>query len=456
MTISRILLLKGAVWTIGAFGAGQFLRLATNIILARLLAPQLFGIMLIVYSLRTGVDLITDVGIGQNIIYNKSAEDPNFYNTAWTIQLIRGFFLWMICCGAAIPLARLYGTPILAIIMPVAALAFLLFGAASINRFLLQKRLQYAKLTAFETTVNFISSAAQILLAYLTPTVWALVFGALAGSAVASIGSHLLLPDVRHKFYISRLYARQILSFGKWIFVGSIVYFLSSNFDRLYLAKVIPLELLGVYGIARTISEPLSIMVMRLGNSVIFPFVASHSHMSRTDLRAQLAPIRAKFLLLAAVGFSLFAATADLAIGIFYDQRYQAAGWMLSILIIGAWFTILSNLNESTLLGLGKPSYSAAANSAKLGFLLIGLTLGVARFGIIGGVLVIATGDLCRYVPIFVGQKRERFSFGGQDLLVTFFVLGLVGAWEWLRWKLGFGTSFDHLPFAAAPMFTGL
>ena len=71
--------------------------------------------------------------------------------------------------------------------------------------------------------------------------------------------------------------------------------------------------------------------------------------MPRHELRAQLAPIRMKFLLVAGFGFSLFAATADLAIGILYDQRYHAAGWMLPVLIIGAWFSIMSNLNESTL-----------------------------------------------------------------------------------------------------------
>ena len=44
------------------------------------------------------------------------------------------------------------------------------------------------------------------------------------------------------------------------------------SFDRLYFARVIPLALLGVYGISRTISELLTTLVMRLGNIVVFPF----------------------------------------------------------------------------------------------------------------------------------------------------------------------------------------
>jgi O-antigen/teichoic acid export membrane protein len=83
----------------------------------------------------------------------------------------------------------------------------------------------------------------------------------------------------------------EILNFGKWIFVSSVVYFLSVNFDKLYLGGVVPLNMLGVYGIARAISDLLGNLVARLGNYVLFPFIVSHSQMPRADLRAQLAPL---------------------------------------------------------------------------------------------------------------------------------------------------------------------
>ena len=82
MTVSINRLLRNAVWTVGSFGLSQGLRLVMNIILARLLAPELFGIMVIVNSLRTGIELLSDVGIGQNVIYHKDGNDPEFYNTA--------------------------------------------------------------------------------------------------------------------------------------------------------------------------------------------------------------------------------------------------------------------------------------------------------------------------------------------------------------------------------------
>ena len=66
---------------------------------------------------------------------------------------------------------------------------------------------------------------------------------------------------------------------------------------------------------------------------------------------------------------------------------------MVPVLIIGSWFSILANVNELTLLGLGKPSYSAISNGLKFTFLLIGLPVGVESYGLFGGVIVVALVD---------------------------------------------------------------
>ncbi len=389
---------------------------------------------------------MSDLGIGQNVVYSKNANAPDFYNTAWSLQIIRGIFLWVCFSAAAVPVARMYHSEILVTVIPITGFAIVIVSFTSISRALAQKRLQVVRINIFEIITTLIAFLAQIFIAYVDRTVWALVYGGLIGSTVYTVGSYFLLPGVGQKFYLSKNYCIEILRFGKWIFISSVVYFISINFDKLYLGKVVPLNMLGVYGIARAISDLLGNLVARLGNYVLFPFIVSHSQMQRADLREQLAPLRAKFLLLAALGFSFFVAMSDLAVRIFYDQRYHAAAWILPLLTLGSWFSILANVNESTLLGLGKPSYAAISNGLKFIFLLVGLPAGVASYGLFGAVVVIALVDLVKYVPILIGQRRERFSFGRQDLLITLAMFLLIGLWEWLRWALGVGTSFDTLP----------
>jgi O-antigen/teichoic acid export membrane protein len=455
MKISIGYLLKGSASTIGADGFTQALRLVTNVILARLLAPELFGIMLIVNTLRTGIELMSDVGIGQNIIYHKDGNDPDFYNTAWTLQAIRGVAIWLLALAAAVPFAKFYQSPIIVYIVPFTTFNMVLVGFTSISPFLLRKRLQITKLNIFEVVTSCVSSAVYVLLAYLQPNIWSLVFGGLFATMVTMTGSYFLLSDVGQRFHLSKRFTLEILHFGKWIFLSTIVYFLSTNFDRLYLAKVIPLKLLGVYGIAHAISDLAGTVVMRLGNYVLFPFIASHSQMARNELHGQLAAPRLRLLALAALGFAFSVAAIDLTIKLLYDQRYHAASWMLPVLLVGSWFAVLANLNEATLLGLGKPLYSAVGNGVKFAFLLIGLPLSVRSYGVLGGIFVVVLSELSRYIPLFIGQRREQFSFGRQDVLVTLGAFAMLGLLESLRWMFGFGTSFESLPMPGHPFGNG-
>jgi len=437
---------KNAIWTVGAFGLLQVIRLGTNVALTRLLAPELFGVMVIVNSIRTGIELLTDLGIGQSIVYNRDGDKPDFYNTAWTLQATRGLILWLIACAATVPIARYYDAPILLTVMPIASFVLVLSGFASVAAVLLQKRQQVAKLSLFEVAAVSIWAVGQILMAYFAPTIWALVIGLIFASIVGLVASYLVLPGLRHKFIISKNYVWQIVHLGKWIFFSSVVYFLALNFDRLYLAGVIPFALLGVYGISRSIAELLTALAARLSSSIIFPFIASHAATPYTELRKEFIPIRSAFFLIAAVGFAFSAAFADLAIKVVFDERYHAAGWMVPAMITGPWISIFCNINEATLLGFGKPHYGAIGNALKFGWLLIGLPLGFAQFGLLGAIVVLAVSDIFRYIPSLVGQIQQRFAFPAQDLLMTLIMLALLGALEWLRLSLGFGTSFESLP----------
>src|SRR5205823_1958369 len=141
-----------------------------------------------VNSLRTGADLLSDLGVGQNIVHNKNAEDPEFYNTAWTLQVLHGLLLWRLSAAAIWPLSIFYGSSILLVVIPVAALAFIFSGFTSVRRYLLQKRLQFVRLNLYETAVVIISSMAHVIIAFFYPSIWALISGSLIGYGAAMVG----------------------------------------------------------------------------------------------------------------------------------------------------------------------------------------------------------------------------------------------------------------------------
>ena len=442
--LSRWTLLSGTAWTVGTFGAGRVVRLAGSIVLTRLLTPELFGIIAIVNSVRTGIDLISDVGVAQSIIQNKKGEDPDFYNSGWTLKAIRGVLLFLVAAGAAPFLAQLYNSELLSVIMPIAALYFVFDGCSSVSLLIMQKRMKIIELNILSFVFELVPAATMVVLAYLYHSIWSMILGVLLGSAARMVISHFLLSDIKMRFHLTKEYVWEIVHFGKWVFLSSAIYFFSSYFDRLYLGKVVPLYLLGIYGIARSLSDTITLLVTRLCGLIVFPFIASASDRPKEELYGKIALTRLQLLILTALGLSAFASIADLPIKLLYDQRYQAAAGILTFTTLGAWFSILGSINEAVLLGYAKPKYAAFGNALKLIWLVVGLPVSFTFYGFFGVILVVAASDFLRYIPILIGQIRIRFSFGMQDLLMTSIMFGLFALFVWLRWSAGLGIAFGN------------
>lgn len=440
MLNSKKLVMRGAFWTIGTYGLSVGLRFGSNIVLSRLVVPEVFGIMLVINTLRNGIELISDVGVGQNIVHNSDGEKRSFLDTAWTIQILRGAVLFSILFLAAAPLGKLYDLPASAI--QFSALTLIIMGAASISIYIMQRRLQIVRLNLFDLAMDFVSVALVVGLALYSPTIWSLILANVLAAAIRTVATYML-AHARNWFAWQPDYARQILSFGKWIYLASLLSFLCASFDKLYLGQSIPLALLGIYGIARNVADLPGALISRLGHSLVFPLIAREQDRPRSELRQHLSPLRLKLLLACALAMAFGTAFADYAIRIVYDSRYHEASWMLPILLIGVWGAILCSINEYALLGVGKPLYGATGNMAKLVCLVVGIPLGLHVAGLLGAILVLALSDVCRYFLILFGQRREHVSFFLQDVMMSALMLGLLGLLTLLRLELGLGTAFD-------------
>lgn len=99
--MSRVL--RGGSWMVIGYGGNQALRLAANLILTRLLFPEAFGLMTLVNVILVGLQMFSDFGLVPAISQNPRGDDPDFLDTAWTIQVIRGGGLWLMTCLLAWP-----------------------------------------------------------------------------------------------------------------------------------------------------------------------------------------------------------------------------------------------------------------------------------------------------------------------------------------------------------------
>ena len=436
-------------WVVAPFGITQVVRLATNIVLARLLAPEIFGLMLIVNMLRTGTELLSDIGIGQSVVRAKQDPDQAFLDTAWTIQLARGALLTVLMLIFAVPLADLYDPQLEPILLTVSSI-FLITGLQSPALFLMQRKVQLKQRAIYDVTCTIFQCALTIALALVLPSVWALVWGLLASTAFSSALSYAFGARRIPRLALHRDHVREIVHFGKWVFLATLIYFAATSTDQAFFGAVLPMAAVGVYSIARTFSDMVGQLTSRLGAFLVFPKIANLRGQHQA-MAGRLRQTRRHTLGLVALGMGVAIAGADAFILLCYDQRYHAAAFMLPVLLSGAWFGILAIFAEALLLGCDRPAPGAFANAGKFTVLAVGLPVSLAMFGLLGGLMVLALAEFARWAILSRALLRERLAFIGDDLAltaimfitatVTKLALGAVGVIpdpaEW--WALGLG-----------------
>ena len=436
---------SGAIWTFFGFGLSQFFRLVNNLILTRLLVPEFFGLMAIINSLILGFTLFSDFGIGQTIIQNKRGDDPNFLNTAWTLQVIRGSSLWLICILIASQAANFYQEEQLKWLFPITGLTLLFSGFNSTAIFSLKRRVEVRKSILFELTVQIIGLATMIIWAMFNPTIWSLVIGSLVSSILKMVGSYWLIPGTKNRFAWHKDSLQGIISFGKWMFLATTMVFLAEQSDRLILGKLIPLEILGVYTVAFTFANIPRQIIKRIGNQVIFPVISLQKELSRATLRLKILRQRRKMLLGVILFLAIMVSFGDFLVTLLYDERYIDASWMLPILALGVWFSVLFYTSSPCLLGLGKPVYAAQGNFCRFLTISLGLIVGYNLAGVPGAIVVIAISDLPAYLAIQYGLWREKILFIKQDMQATALFFGFITFLLWIRSLVGLGLPINHL-----------
>ena len=436
--------ISGTVWTIFGYGTSQSLRLGSNLILTRLLVPELFGLMALVNVFLIGLNLFSDVGIFPSIIQNKRGEEAQFLNTAWTVQVIRGFALWAGCLLIAFPVAQFYEEPRLQLLLPVMGLNSIFNGFNSTNLPILQRRMEIGKLIRFELGTQIIALVVMVTWAWISPSIWALVGGNLVAAVAEMLWSHRL-----RKFTPSFAWDKEVIaeltSFGKWIFISTAMTFLASEIDRLVLGKLFTLEMLSFYIIAFTFADIPRQIIGKLSFQVLYPVIVKYASLPRKALRAKTLKPRWLMLLGQAIAVTLLVSFGDFIITLLYDARYVQATWILPILALGLWPLMLSITSDKALLAIGSPNYAAWGNFYKFIYMAIALPLGFHLYGVLGAVIAIAFNDLPFYALTSYGLYREQLSVFKQDIAATLILLGLIGAVLAIRYNLRLGLPIDAI-----------
>ncbi len=93
---------NASIWSLAGYGCNQLLRFGSNLLMTRLLVPEMFGVMALAGVVITGLAMFSDLGFKPNVVQSKRGSDPVFLNTIWVIQIFRGFLLWFLALMASL------------------------------------------------------------------------------------------------------------------------------------------------------------------------------------------------------------------------------------------------------------------------------------------------------------------------------------------------------------------
>lgn len=421
----RAKVLRSSSITFASYGLEQVLRLVSNLILTRLLFPEAFGIMALASTILVGLSMLSDIGIEQSVIQNKKGSETHFRNTAWVAQIFRGFVLWLFASLIAYPTAIFYDSSVLFPLICALGSTLAIKGFSSTSIAVGNKELKIFKLSAVNLGTQSLSIVLTVAFAFYTNSVWALVWGNIISSFIGVFAGHIFLNDgFKHRIKVDWTSMHQIISFGKWIFISSILGFIANQADRIIIGKVLSLADLGVFTIAMTLAQVPRAILFSLNRMVLFPVYSKIQNQNETEITNKV--FRSKLFI---NGMLLPIALALLILGkplieYLYDERYSDAGWMLQILAIGIAFEIATNVGPYYL-GLGKANLFALMVGVKAILLVSSMLVGVSLFGDKGLIFGIVSSSVLYYLVEIYFLNKYKIWFWKVDIffisLIIFF-----------------------------------
>jgi O-antigen/teichoic acid export membrane protein len=397
---------RGSILTVVGFGSANVLRLASNLVLTRLLYPEAFGLMSLVQVITGALLMFSDIGLRASLVQNERGDDPDFVNTAWTLQVIRGAFL-----SAAVALltpfaADFYDEPMLASLLPVAGLSAFIGGFMPTRAITANRHLTLGRLTVVTIGNQIITLLITAALAWMLQSVWGLVYGMLIGGLLRNSMFRIFVPGIPNRFAWDRQAARELIGFGKFVFIGTLATFLISTGDRAILGKFITLDALGIYSIATTLATVPLMLYRTLAWKIIFPLYSRRKPHENAKNRRKLFRARYAMTALVVAGSFVLVVFGDPMVRFLYDPRYHAAGGMTVLLTLGLLPALIVTSYDSVLLANGRSDLHAICTVSNAVLRILALYLGIRSFGVLGAAVAPTVATLLHY-PVLVWFIRR-------------------------------------------------
>ncbi len=389
-------------------------RFITSVILARLLAPEMFGIVAMANVAIDTIGVIRQVGFGSAYIYRHFDTDRERQlaeNTIFFVTTAFSVLLFLACFFLSTTIAGFFKSPELESILKVMVLTFLLDPLATLPDFVLLKRLQFGKQSKCEIAQAASHALVGVSLAVMGCGVWSLVFAQLTSRLVFGIAVSAL-SRWRPQWEFSTRIARELFGYSKFLWACSFFAAVGSAFDRALIGRFWGAVSLGYYYVGFNLARLPAEVLSNMFGKISFPAFSKLNKERERLKNAVMRTISTVTFLAAPVGFGLFAVSGEF-VAVVYGEKWLPSIPLLRVLAFFGLVQCVSPITGNVLKAIGTPKvllYLSVFHHALLIGLLI-LLKGAGAVGICYAMViavtvssVVAFGIIIRMLGIRLGK----------------------------------------------------
>lgn len=434
---------RSGMWVAFAETTIALLGVGRSIILARLLSPEVFGLMGLVSIVIRAVETFTRPGIGQAVIQRRDSFEIT-RDTAFTLLLARGLLLALFLAVCAPLVAWFYEADELEPMLQVMSVVFLISGLQNINLIAKQKNLDFRSISQLDQITAVLGTLVTVAIAYWLRNVWALVIGQLATSGIYALLSYYFVPG-KPRITIDWKIALELLSYGKFITASSIVLFIATELDVAVLGKIVGPEQLGYYVLAFTIANLVTTNISKVVSKVMFP---AYSVLQSDMLALKRAYIRTLSLMLllvlpAAIGTIMI---AQPLVRVVYGETWEQAIIPLQVLAAFGLMRALASFNGYLFEGIGKPNVAFRLALLRLSIIVPLIIPMISSHGLLGAAITVTAGIAAQWLAGLAYLSRFTGIVWGDVVLLLFEPLWKSGIMAGVLYAMTASADLVNLP----------
>ncbi|PHS68221.1 MAG: hypothetical protein COB23_09610 [Methylophaga sp.] len=429
------LLITASLWVVGAFGLSQIIRLVGNLVVTRLLEPEMFGIMAIAFVVMHGLAMFSDLGLWAFIVRHKTGTDQRVLDTVWSMQLVRGWIMFIVLVFSVlffsmlksysnIEFSGVYGQEVLPLIIIIVGFTAVINGYKTMAPAILSRELKRGRLELIDLASQFFGVAAMLIWAWFSPSIWSLVSAGIFTSVISVTLTYKIFSH-RNKFVWDKKIVNEVFHFGKWIFIASVLTYIAQQGDRLFFGATISAAQLGIYSIAFMLASTVINIAQQLTSKILFPAFSKAVNDNHRRLKTVYYKARVKLDFAVYMSAGMLYVIAPTLINILYDERYINAGWMLQILTILIVGTSITSVAQESLTALGLTKVRMQVMLIRSLGLLVGLPLLFNLYGFEGAIWAVALNPWLGLPMIYWKQhNNDLLSWIGEIKMIPTLIIG--------------------------------